>query len=452
MPASMAARSRSPPRWMASRAIPRTSRCRSSWCKRKFATWAKTASASVPWSSAPSAAKRAKATPSRPTAREPSMPPSICRPSARTSGSNSTSTRRKAIAANRSSLPPRKTRSTAPIWPWWFSCRTIEPGTCCKPVTSISARPLAPTPLRKPTNNAQAAYDGDNGRIADGGPGGPRRLETAKRARGARESRRPIQREVAGRGAGRLAFLLVEAHGGGAHPHAHLDRRRPAVLAGRRRAVAGPAGDAGSKFRHGSGILRRRGGVHAAGARRPRRAPGRAETGGERLVSILQQQTVPAAEDGQGGTADHNWEVVRDFLHYLIDIYVLQSRPLHQRQHHRVQLFVGPRAQLHIAVRRPALGVRYTRSGSKRGQRTQRLQFQDVRVGKRLERAAEIRVSCWSGHRLVPLHEQFAVEQVGAPGVPVVGAQLLRVGVVRVLTQHQVLARQPPARIVEMGK
>src|ERR1035441_5855908 len=57
---------------------------------------------------------------------------------------------------------------------------------------------------------------------------------------------------------------------------------------------------------------------------------------------------------------------------------------------------------------------------------------------------------------LDPGKDGYGYERSGIPnreaGVPVVGAQLLRVGVVRVLTQHQVLARQPPARIVEMGK
>src|SRR5665647_1598167 len=313
MRASTAARSRSRPRWMTSRAIPWTSRCRSCWWKRKSAIWAKTASDSIPWWSAPSAARRGKATRSTPTAREPSTPVSIWRRSVRISGSNSTSTRPRVIAASRLSSARRKTRSTAATWPWWFSCRTIRPSTCCKPVTSISARPPACAPPRKPTeafNNEETVFRGGNGRVPRGGAGGSGCLETAKPSRGARESRRPIQREVAGGGTARLASLLLEAHGGGADPDAHLDRRRPAIFAGRRRAGAGPAGDAGCELRHGSGTLRRGGGVHAAGEGRLRRGSGRAETGGERLVSVLQQQTVPAAEDGQGGSADHDREVV----------------------------------------------------------------------------------------------------------------------------------------------
>src|ERR1035437_9271149 len=313
MRASMAARSRSPPRWTTSRAIPWTSRCRSCWWKRKSAIWAKTAFASIPWWSAPSAAKGAKATRSRPTAREPSTPVSIWRRSVRIFGSNSTSTRPRVIAASRLSSARRKTRSTAATWPWWFSCRTIRPGTCCKPVTSISARPPVGVPPRKPTeafNNEETVFRGGNGRVPRGGAGGSGCLETAKPSRGARESRRPIQRELAGGGTGRLASLLLEAHGGGADPDAHLDRRRTTIFAGRRRAGAGPAGDAGCELRHGSGALRGGGGVHAAGEGRLRRGSGRAETGGERLVSVLQQQTVPAAEDGQGGSADHDREVV----------------------------------------------------------------------------------------------------------------------------------------------
>src|ERR1035437_5632517 len=313
MRASMAARSRSPPRWTTSRAIPWTSRCRSCWWKRKSAIWAKTAFDSIPWWSAPSAAKRAKATRSRPTAREPSTPVSIWRRSVRISGSSSTSTRPRAIAARRSSSAQRKTRSTAATWPWWFSCRTIRPGMCCKPVTSISARPSARIPSPKSTeatNNEEPVFGGGHGCVPGGGPGGSRRLETARPSRGARESRRPIQREVAGGGTGRLASLLLEAHGGGADPDAHLDRRRTTIFAGWRRAGAGPAGDAGCELRHGSGTLRRAGGGHTAAEGRLRRGSGRAETGGERLVSVLQQQTVPAAEDGQGGSADHDREVV----------------------------------------------------------------------------------------------------------------------------------------------
>ena len=39
-------------------------------------------------------------------------------------------------------------------------------------------------------------------------------------------------------------------------------------------------------------------------------------------------------------------------------------RTLHQRQHHRVQRFVGPRPQLHVAVGTPALGVRHACPGA----------------------------------------------------------------------------------------
>ena len=47
--------------------------------------------------------------------------------------------------------------------------------------------------------------------------------------------------------------------------------------------------------------------VHAAGAGCPGRAAGRAEVGRERVLSVLQQPDLPAAQDGKGGTSHYDW-------------------------------------------------------------------------------------------------------------------------------------------------
>ena len=46
---------------------------------------------------------------------------------------------------------------------------------------------------------------------------------------------------------------------------------------------------------------------HAPGAGCRWRAAGRAEVGGERLLSVLQQSDLPAAQDGKGGTSHYGW-------------------------------------------------------------------------------------------------------------------------------------------------
>ena len=99
---------------------------------------------------------------------------------------------------------------------------------------------------------------------------------------------------------------VVEADGGGAHPDKNLDRRRPKLLARRRRASRRNR-KVTQDASFGMEVKLYEGEVEfMCGTGRARCGAGHALHGGERFLSKLQQQAVPAAKDDEGGSAGHH--------------------------------------------------------------------------------------------------------------------------------------------------
>src|SRR5688572_26067824 len=100
----------------------------------------------------------------------------------------------------------------------------------------------------------------------------------------------------------------------------------------------------------------------------------------------------------------------------------------------------------------PSFSMLYCLARSHNGHRPESLQLEKVLVGKCLVRRIVVRVLFLSV-RAGTFDEDLAVEEVRAPCLLMKRPELLRLTrVLRVLPQDQVLLRERPARVAEIGE
>src|SRR5215831_14133626 len=117
-----------------------------------------------------------------------------------------------------------------------------------------------------------------------------------------------------------------------------------------------------------------------------------------------------------------------------------------------IQAFIGPLLDAHIAVQAPVFDVGDAGSGREARNWAERLQFQKVAVCEGFKGAPQVGVERCGADRLVALYEEFAVESVRSPGRGVVGPELLRDSIRRILPQDKVFAKERPAGIAEIAE
>src|SRR4051794_9636249 len=116
----------------------------------------------------------------------------------------------------------------------------------------------------------------------------------------------------------------------------------------------------------------------------------------------------------------------------------------YQRTEDSIEFVVLPPLDAHAAKRAPSLGMLQRLAWRDRYQRAQRLEFEKVGIGERLERAAEIGIVAWNTRRVESLDVQLAIQEVRAPRPPIECPQLLREGVASILSQYEVASEQCP--------